>query len=281
MTTLLHGHTVSGIRSPAMRRTSSGSSTIATPWSIRSAPRTSRAIAMFDGPAPTASPAWNVRRKPWRRAAANAGWNARKSTPSSVESAADPDDALGASGPPQLAQRLDQLEARLGPVGAVHVADQRAADAGGGLGPRDPLGQPGDDLAEVLAGREVARRREEHLAVAEAVGVPVDRGTPPRSAPSRRDRSAAPARARRSTGTSRASRSGRARWGRRPAAAGRPCARARATVVDRTEPSTWQCSSTFGIRSHALPAGVGPSASRPMVTTSADPLRGRRASGRV
>ena len=97
---------------------------------------------MFDGPAPTASPAWNVRRKPWRRAAASAGWNAAEVDAELGRIAADPDDPLGASGPPQLAQRLDQLEARPGPVGAVHVADQRAADAGGGLGPRDPSVSP-------------------------------------------------------------------------------------------------------------------------------------------
>ena len=56
----------------------------------------------------------------------------------------------------------------------VDVGDQEAADAGLGLGRSDALAQAIDNRSEILAGGQVAGRREEHLAIAQAVGCPVD-----------------------------------------------------------------------------------------------------------
>ena len=108
---------------------------------------------MFSGSGATASPAWNVRLSPSRRAASNAGANAEMSMPSSVRSAPIPmiRSALPAAGLPHL---LDELEARARPVRPVHVGDEPAPNSCLGLGGLDALGQPGHDLAEVLAAGE-------------------------------------------------------------------------------------------------------------------------------
>ena len=58
------------------------------------------------------------------RAASNAGAKARRSTPSSVESAPMPMTRSAVPGASQLAESLDELEAGRRPVGAIDVTDQ-------------------------------------------------------------------------------------------------------------------------------------------------------------
>ena len=87
---------------------------------------------------------------------------------------ADSDDPLGAARPAQGDEQLDEFEPGGRPVGAIHVGDQRGSHPGVGLGRRDPRGQPVDDAPEIVSGGEVARGREERLAVAQPVGRGVD-----------------------------------------------------------------------------------------------------------
>ena len=86
----------------------------------------------------------------------------------------DSDHSFGAAAPTKLAQSIDQLHARRRTVRPVDVGDQPAADVMLRLSRSDALGQTVDDRSEILAGSQVARRREKHLAVAQAVGGAVD-----------------------------------------------------------------------------------------------------------
>ena len=129
---------------------------------------------MFSGPTPTASPAWHVRRKPRRRAVDERRRKGAKVHAELGRVGADADDAFRAAALAKIAKPFDQLQARRRTVRPVDVGDQEAADADLGLGRGDALAQAVDDRSEILAGGQVAGRREEHLAIAQAVGCAVD-----------------------------------------------------------------------------------------------------------
>ena len=173
MTTLLVGQTVEwdALRRPAAP-TRAGSSTMATPWSIRSTPRRSRAIRMFSGPtadrlagvpgAPESvatRPARTARRTP-------RGPRPARSNPCPRRSPARP----GRRGAAPRAARRARRPARR-PVRPVHVGDQHAPDAGRRLG-RPDARRRGRRRSppSVLPGREVAGGGEEHLAIAQPMG---------------------------------------------------------------------------------------------------------------
>ena len=88
ITTLELGQTVSGIRSPASRRVSSGSWRLDSPWSMRSDPSTSSPAQMWLGG--VSSPWCEVRRSPTLPASSKASAKSVGSTPSSVESSPTP-----------------------------------------------------------------------------------------------------------------------------------------------------------------------------------------------
>src|SRR5205809_7430636 len=106
---------------------------------------------MFSGPTPAASPAWHVRRSPNLRAASNAGAKMRMSTPSSVESAPMPMIWLALPAARSSPTRSTSSPGRPGAERPVHVGDQHGPNPGLGLGSLHALGEPGDDVAEVLA----------------------------------------------------------------------------------------------------------------------------------
>ena len=169
-----------------------------------------------------------------------------RSMPSSVESAPTPITRSPTPKPTELTEPLDELEAGARPVRAVDIGDQHAANVHLRLGGVDPVGQTRHDRAQVLAGGQVARRREEHLAVAKPVGGAVDERLVRDPGPVVPRPRASPGRARRPRGTNPASRSDRARPGRRPGAVGRPSRPARGPWSDGPFPRRGSAARPWG-----------------------------------
>ena len=114
---------------------------------------------MFSGPAPTASPAWHVRRKP----EPPCGLERRRERPQVDAELGrirpEADEPLPSSGSPQRAHRFDELDGRRGPERAIGIGDERARGRGRlRLSGLDPVGQPGDDVRELAGRRRGAAR---------------------------------------------------------------------------------------------------------------------------
>src|SRR5512143_726835 len=89
---------------------------------------------------------------------------------------ADPEDAInaGCAGAAELHQAFHHLERCTGSMIAVDIADEHATCTCFAFRSGDTLGEPGDDIAEVLAALEVCGWREKGLGVDATVRRAVD-----------------------------------------------------------------------------------------------------------
>src|SRR5215211_5212080 len=273
ITTLEFGQTVSGIRSPASRAVSSGSSMLDSPWSMRSDPSTSSPAQMWLGG--VSSPWCEVRRSLALPANSKASAKSVGSIPSSVESSPTP---MTRSTPGLAASRSSTSRRTMArPAAAPYARSMSAISIARALVSASAASSPSARPATMSARSCPASRCR--------AGVKnVSRYTSPWAAPSTMLSYASRAQSSRLPRvdcTSQKISRKVSRFEYRYSSVGSevgssiPFLRASSTTVSgRIVPSTWQCSSTFGSRSSAVTTSTVPPSSEwvPQTLTGAAAL---------